>query len=181
LTEKEVADLVEWYDTLADGYDELYAAEQSSKYDAAMRAVSSLRFGVAVDAGCGTGLFLERLRMICDLVLGVDVSHGMLAKAKARCRDSIVSLVRADCSALPLRDCVADCAFAISLLKPGAVMKKQLSEISRVTQREGIVVGTIFREGGEKPVLVAKGLESDAKWWNLSVREVLFLARRAML
>ncbi len=89
--------------------------------------------------------------------------------------------MRADCSALPLRDCVADCAFAISLLKPGAVMKKQLSEISRVTQREGIVVGTIFREGGEKPVLVAKGLESDAKWWNLSVREVLFLARRAML
>ncbi len=167
-----MADLVEWYDTLADGYDELYAAEQSSKYDAAMRAVSSLRFGVAVDAGCGTGLFLERLRVICDLVLGVDVSHGMLAS---------VSLVRADCSTLPLRDCVADCVFAISLLKPGAVMKKQLSEISRVTQREGIVVGTMFREGGEKPVLVAKGLESDAKWWNLSVREVLFLARRAML
>jgi len=181
LTEKDAADLVAWYDKLADGYDELYAAEQSSKYDAALKAVSSLRFDMAVDAGCGTGLFLERLRAICDLVLGVDVSHEMLAKAKVRCRDSSVSLVRADCSALPLRNCIADCVFAISLLKPGAVMTQQLGEMSRVTRMEGILVGTMFREGGEKPVLVEKGLESNTKWWNLSVREVLFLARRAML
>ena len=181
MTEKDAAELVEWYDKMADGYDELYAAEQSSKYDAAMRSVSSLRFGMAVDAGCGTGLFLERLRVICDLVLGVDVSHEMLAKAKMRCRDSSVSLVRADCSALPLRDCIADCVFAISLLKPGSVMTKQLGEMSRITRVEGIVVGTVFREGDQKPVLVGKGIESDAKWWNLSTREVLFLARRAML
>jgi len=182
LTEKDAADLVEWYDTLADGYDELYAAEQSSKYDAALKAVGSARFGMAVDAGCGTGLFLDRLRVICDLVLGVDVSGEMLAKAKLRCRGNLsVSFVRADCSALPMRDCIADCVFAISLLKPGVVMTKQLGEMSRVTQTGGIVVGTMFREGGEKPVLVGKGLGSDAKWWNLSVREVLFLARRAML
>ncbi len=181
MTEKDAADIVEWYDTLADGYDELYAAEQSSKFDAAMRVVSFLRFGVAVDAGCGTGLFLERLRVICDLVLGVDVSREMLAKAKVRGRDSSVSLVRADCSALPFRDCIADCVFAISLLKPGAVMTKQLGEMSRVTRMEGIVVGTMFREGSERLVLVEKGLESDAKWLNLSGREILFLARRAML
>ncbi len=181
MTEKDASDLVEWYDKLADGYDELYAAEQSSKYDAALKAVSSHRIGVAVDAGCGTGLFLERLQVICDLVLGIDVSHEMLAKAKARCPDSSVSLVRADCSALPVRDCIADCVFAISLLKPGAVMTRQLAEMSRVTQMEGTVVGTMFREGGEKPVLVEKGLQSDAKWWNLSAREFLFLSRRAML
>jgi ubiquinone/menaquinone biosynthesis C-methylase UbiE len=181
LSEKDAADIVEWYDTLADGYDELYAAEQSSKYDAALKAVASRRFGVAVDAGCGTGLFLDRLRVICDLVLGVDLSREMLAKAKVRCQDSNVSLVRADCSALPLKDCIAGCVFAISLLKPGAYMTRQLGEMSRVTQMEGIVVGTMFREGGEKPVLVEKGLESGAKWWNLSGREVLFLTRRAML
>ena len=140
-----------------------------------------IHIDMAVDAGCGTGLFLERLRAICDLVLGVDVSHEMLAKAKVRCRDSSVSLVRADCSALPLRDCIADCVFVISLLKPGTVMTQQLGELSRITRMEGILVGTMFREGGEKPVLVEKGLESNTKWWNLSVREVLFLARRAML
>jgi len=181
LTEKDAAEIVEWYDTLADGYDELYAAEQSLKHDAALKAVASRRFGTAVDAGCGTGLFHDRLRVICDFVLGVDVSREMLVRARTRSRDPSVSLVRADCSTLPLRDCIVDCVFAISLLKTGAVMAKQLAEMSRVIQMGGIVVGTMFREGGEKPVLVGEGLGSDAKWWNLSAREVLFLARRAML
>ena len=181
MPEKEAAELVEWYDKLADGYDELYAAEQSSKYDAVLKAVASRRFVLAVDVACGTGLFLDRLRLICDLVLGVDVSRAMLVKAKGRSRDATVSLVRADCSAMPLRDCIADSVFAISLLKPGAVMAKQLGEMWRVTRPDGIVAGTMFRDGGERPVLDDMGLEGNVRWWDLSAREVLFLARRAML
>ena len=181
MPEKDAAELVEWYDKLADGYDELYASEQSSKYDAALKAVAPRRFVMAMDVACGTGLFLDRLRLICDFVLGVDVSRAMLVRARARSPDANVSLLRADCSAMPLRDRIADSVFAISLLKPGAVMAKQLGEMWRVTRPDGIVAGTMFRDGEERPVLEEKGLEGSVRWWDLSAREVFFLARRAML
>ena len=39
---------------------------------------------VILDAGCGTGLGGERLRAFADRLVGVDLSNGMLAKARAK-------------------------------------------------------------------------------------------------
>lgn len=41
-------------------------------------------FAHALDLGCGTGLMGERLRRIASFVEGIDISAGMLAKARAK-------------------------------------------------------------------------------------------------
>ena len=174
------AGLAEWYDKLSSGYDELYAQEQSVKYDAAMEAVGGRRFDVVVDVACGTGLFLDRLRTTCGLVVGVDVSREMLEKAKTRAAGGNVVLVRADCAWLPLKDEMADCIFAISLLKVGGPLKRQLSEMARVVKGQGFVVGTVFRDDEGMP-LNEPGLDSTVKLKDVSSRESLFLIPRAML
>jgi len=181
LPEKSAAELAEWYDKLSAGYDELYAAEQSAKYDAVSNAVGPCKFDILVDVGCGTGLLFDRMQPICGLIVGVDVSREMLSRARMRSRNLGVSLIMADVSSLPFRDSAANCILSISLLKEGAAMRMQFEELSRVTRPDGIVAGTMFRDAGGRSELDKLGLIGDVKWSDLSAREVLFLTRRAML
>lgn len=177
----DTAGLIEWYDKLSGGYDELYAKEQSAKYHAALEIVRARKFDVVLDVACGTGLFLDRLGMISDLVVGVDASREMLEGAKRRGASGSVSLVRADCAWLPLRDEMADCVFAISLLKAdGGQLGEQVAEMSRVVRQEGFVVATVFREDDRVPLKVP-GLVSTVKLKDVSPREALFVFHRAML
>ena len=181
MPEKSPAELVEWYDKLAEGYDELYAEEQSLKYDAVLKAVGPRRFETVIDLACGTGLFLERLRLICDFVVGVDVSRAMLLKARERFRKAGFPLIRADCSALPLRDGISDGVFSISLLEPGHSNTRKLEEMRRISAPSGVLVGTMFRAGTNQRSMPSKGLDGEIVWLDLSSREVLFLMHRAML
>jgi ubiquinone/menaquinone biosynthesis C-methylase UbiE len=181
LRSDDMAALVEWYDKLSGGYDELYAKEQSAKYDAALEIVGAREFDVVLDVACGTGLFLDRLGMMSGLVVGVDASREMLEGAKRRGASGKVSLVRADCAWLPLRDQVADCVFAISLLKAdGEQLGEQVSEMSRVVRQKGFVVATVFRKDDRVPLNVP-GLVSTLKLRDVSSREALFVFHRAML
>lgn len=50
----------------------------------AIVATGRARFAHAVDLGCGTGLMGERLRPLCDVLEGVDISAEMLKKADAK-------------------------------------------------------------------------------------------------
>lgn len=181
MPEKNAAEIAEWYDKLAVGYDELYAAEQSLKYDAVLSAVGQRRFEIILDVGCGTGLLLNRLQAISNLVVGIDVSREMLFRAKALSGNGGVSLIRADLSSLPIREHAADCVLSISLLKEGGALSRQLRDLSRVSRPDGVLVGTMFRDGGAKLELDKLGLVGDVKCWDLSAREILFLTRRAML
>lgn len=51
---------------------------------AAVTATGRAHFRGAIDLGCGTGLMGEKLRPLCDVLEGVDISAAMLRKAKAR-------------------------------------------------------------------------------------------------
>lgn len=42
------------------------------------------RFAAVLDLGCGTGLMGERLRPICDRLEGIDLSAGMLQRARRK-------------------------------------------------------------------------------------------------
>ncbi|WP_244497730.1 class I SAM-dependent DNA methyltransferase [Aureimonas sp. AU40] len=53
-------------------------------FEALMAQSPSLRFGRALDLGCGTGLMGERLRPVTETLHGVDLSPGMLDKARRK-------------------------------------------------------------------------------------------------
>ncbi len=44
----------------------------------------TMRFGRALDLGCGTGLAAAAVRPLCDLLVGVDVSSRMIAQAREK-------------------------------------------------------------------------------------------------
>ena len=51
---------------------------------AAACARERMRFGAALDLGCGTGLAGAAFRPFCDRLVGVDLSPAMLAQARAK-------------------------------------------------------------------------------------------------
>lgn len=102
--------LAEYYDKLADVYDELYGQEQTVKYLKALAYVSGSRI---VDVGCGTGIGTGLLSP--RYVLCVDISLGMLRKAAARGLD--IDLLAADAYLLPLRRRSFDTALAITVFE----------------------------------------------------------------
>ena len=52
--------------------------------DAVKVARVPMKFGTVLDLGCGTGLTGVAFRPYCDFLIGIDVSGGMIAQAKAK-------------------------------------------------------------------------------------------------
>lgn len=78
------------------------------------RQAAGMACGRVLEVGIGTGLNLPFYPDCCTEILGIDISPGMLAKAKERiplCRAS-VSLAVMDVQALPLDSASFDCVLA---------------------------------------------------------------------
>ena len=127
------------YDTLSSCYDELYGEEQLDKYGWVVRAAGP-RLGILLDAGCGTALLLDYLRrenLEYTFYVGVDISIGMLKKAKTR-KDCLSDLVQADIHKLPFREKSYDTTISVTVIHH-LEHTKALSELRRVTRSMLIV------------------------------------------
>ncbi len=91
-----------------------------------------------LEVGCGTGLLLQRVAPIARSHLGVDLSPGMLEKARERG----LHVREADASALPLEDASFDVVYSFKVLSHVQAIEQALAEFARVT-RPG---GTLFLE-----------------------------------
>jgi ubiquinone/menaquinone biosynthesis C-methylase UbiE len=89
------------------------------------------------DIGCGNGGYLAGLasRGHAGQVLGVDLSPGMLAAAKAAAPGA--SLAVGDAAALPLADAVADVTLAPHMLYHVPDPRAAVAELRRVTRPGG--------------------------------------------
>ena len=122
------------YDILSGCYDELYGEEQRGKYGWVVRAAGP-RLGVLLDAGCGTALLLDYLRsggVGYVFYVGVDISLGMLRKAKTR-KDPSSDLVQADIHRLPFREKSYDTTVSVTVMHH-LEHSRALSELRRVTR-----------------------------------------------
>ncbi len=131
------------YDTTAEGYDELYREEQFEKYRFVVRSVE----GAVLDSGCGTALLLEYLSLAGYLsqvkyYVCLDFSEGMLGVARRRVKvlnmDVLVDFVQADVEYLPLRGCVVDYSFSVTVLSLLEYPQQAVRELARVTRRSAI-------------------------------------------
>lgn len=95
--------------------------------------------GRVLEVGCGTGLLLERL-LRCGDAVGVDVSIGMLKRARKRLRrKGAGTLVLGDAQRLPFRDGSFDSAVSTFALTAVPDLDAALGEMVRVVRDGGTV------------------------------------------
>jgi len=125
---KQGIDLLEWYDSLASSYDELYAEEQIMKYNVVLNELSS-KLGEdkgntrVADLGCGTGKLYGELikRGWRGHYVGIDLSLNQLLHAYRYLRGVrshllVHDLIAGDLREPPLRRGSFDIAFSFTVL-----------------------------------------------------------------
>ena len=90
----------------------------------------------ALEVGCGTGLIMNRVRKRAKRVVGLDISSGMLQRARARGLD----VVQGDATALPFDDGEFDLVYSFKVLAHVQDIDQALREMTRVTRRGGHLV-----------------------------------------
>lgn len=103
------------------------------------------RYGDAKDVlevGCGTGLILERVAEFARRAAGIDLSPGMLEKAKARGLDVQV----ASATSLPFPDASFDVAYSFKVLAHVEDIRTAMSEMARVVRPGGWVLAEFYNE-----------------------------------
>lgn len=93
-----------------------------------------------LEIGCGTGLILDRVRPLASGVVGVDLSGGMLAHAKARGH----TVVQGSATALPFADASFDTAYSFKVLAHVPAIDVALDEIARVLRPGGHAVLELY-------------------------------------
>lgn len=131
------------YDQVAAVYDFQYSEEQEAKMHAALCNLVLRPADLALDMGCGTGLLFSHIARNVEMVVGVDISRGILKRAKARTRQhSNVAIVRADVDFAPFPGGIFDMVFALTLLQNLPEPLLTLREMKRVSRLEAPIVVT---------------------------------------
>ena len=134
-----------------------------------------------LEVGCGTGLVLQRVAPHCRTAKGVDLSPGMLARARERGLD----VQEGSATALPFADASFDRVLAVTVLCFVDDPARTLAEMARVTRPGGrVIVGELHRWSiwaarRKLAALLRGGLWRKVRFW--SRRQLCALAENAGL
>jgi ubiquinone/menaquinone biosynthesis C-methylase UbiE len=140
------ADTQAYYDEFSAGYEKLRGANDPGGYhelvddlevDFASRYAAG---GDLLEVGCGTGLLLERLCQVAKSARGIDLSPGMLEKARARGLD----VEKGSVLELPYPDGSFDVTCSFKVLAHVENIERALSEMIRVTRPTGVVLAEFY-------------------------------------
>ncbi len=124
-----------YYDDFSKGYER----ERGKGYhqlidDLEMGVVTPLATGRRVlEAGCGTGLILDRLARVADEAVGFDLSPGMVRSARRRGLNVVLGSV----TQIPFADDSFDFVCSFKVLAHVPQIGRALSELARVTAPGG--------------------------------------------
>lgn len=93
-----------------------------------------------LELGCGTGLILERVAKLARTAKGIDLSEGMIEKARQRGLDVRVGSV----TELPYEDASFDCVYSFKVLAHVPDIGKAVAEAKRVTRPGGTMVLELY-------------------------------------
>lgn len=110
-----------------------------------------LRGKAVLDAGCGTGRYLEALqRHHPRLIVGIDFISGMIKKARKKNNfASVVHFQVAQLEWLPLRDESFDFVLCTLVLGHIVDLESAVAELSRVLRRNGSMIISCFHPYGQ--------------------------------
>ncbi|MEM2874606.1 MAG: class I SAM-dependent methyltransferase [Candidatus Hadarchaeales archaeon] len=130
------------YDETAHIYERRYSGIQVDKYRAIEKWLPE-KCGLALDLGCGSGLFFDWLIRRARVVVGLDISREMLGLARRR---GNVFLVRGDAENLPFADGVFDLVLSMTVLQNLPSPGRAVREVGRVLKEGGVSVITSLRK-----------------------------------
>jgi ubiquinone/menaquinone biosynthesis C-methylase UbiE len=93
-----------------------------------------------LECGCGTGLLLERIGTFARRATGIDLSPGMLEKARARSLD----VREASVTDIPFPDASFDVTCSFKVLAHVEAIERALSEMARVTRPGGVILAELY-------------------------------------
>ncbi|MBI4953710.1 MAG: methyltransferase domain-containing protein [Myxococcales bacterium] len=93
-----------------------------------------------LEVGCGTGLLLERMRDFAGEARGIDLSPGMLERARSRGLD----VVEGSATSLPFPDASFDVACSFKVLAHVRDVRRAVGEMLRVVRPGGVVVAEFY-------------------------------------
>lgn len=125
-------------------YDEFSHTYEDQRHRGYHRMLDELEVAVArryvkgrvLEAGCGTGLVLERLRSHVDEVVGIDLSSGMLRHAHSR----QLAVAQATVGELPFPAESFDGVASFKVLAHVPQIEMAVAEMARVTRPGGHLV-----------------------------------------
>lgn len=126
------------YDEVAEIYDRRYDRGKGREYyDHISRQVMGFVDDASflLDIGCGTGLFIERFLSFGGNAIGIDISRGMIRKARDRCPMS--EFVVGDGQALPFAAETFDAVVSLLAFSYMNEPEKMLCEAHRVLKPKG--------------------------------------------
>lgn len=127
------------YDAIASEYDRRYAHRSYSRTREMLhRFVGQGTAAVTVEVGCGTGHWLHELAGASSLLVGIDLSWEMLARA--RDPDARFHLVRGDAAVLPFATASVDRILCVNVLHHIRDHARFLRECRRVLGDSGSFV-----------------------------------------
>jgi ubiquinone/menaquinone biosynthesis C-methylase UbiE len=132
----------DYYDEFAAGYER----ERHHGYHALIDrleisiALPYARGGRVLEAGCGTGLILKEIAPHARQAFGLDLSQGMLAKARHRGLD----VVHASITSIPFADDTFDAVYSFKVLAHVEQIERALGEMARVTRPGGHLIAEFY-------------------------------------
>lgn len=135
-----------YYDTFSKTYERRRGRNDPGGYHEMLDELEAEfveRFGSrrdVLEVGCGTGLVLERIHEFARSAKGVDLSPGMLEKARERGLD--VTLGSA--TELPFDTASFDVTCSFKVLAHIPDVAKALAEMARVTRPGGVVLAEFY-------------------------------------
>jgi len=96
--------------------------------------------GDVLECGVGTGLLLERIAGFARHARGIDLSPGMLARARARGLD----VPEATVTDIPFADGSFDVTCSFKVLAHVPEIRRALAEMARVTRVGGVVLAEFY-------------------------------------
>lgn len=138
--------LMESYNLSASVYDQLYGEEQTAKHIEGLKMIPPVNGSVILDAGCGSGLLLEKLNGFTDLAVGVDFSKGMIKIARGKIKMENVEFIIGDVENMPFKNDAFDTVFMITVLNNTLKPLQALSEAWRVLKEKGYLVASFLKK-----------------------------------
>jgi ubiquinone/menaquinone biosynthesis C-methylase UbiE len=128
--------------TTQDYYDRFSRSYDDHRHRGYHRMIDELELGLVrrygqardvLEAGCGTGLLLKEAAQVARSAVGLDLSRGMLARARAR----DLKVVQASLTHVPLPSASFDLVYCMKVLAHIPPIEAAIAELVRLTRPGG--------------------------------------------